>query len=144
MGIQITEMIHYPASHKVGPEVDAISLGRVPVPREQFSSPVNTPQIIVLRSAGNQTEMLSCYLMCTALSVVWHQVASIRTGQVPFLLHAEAPVWPLHFTGQRVPPVFYMATHRNTSKGVFSKLVPQGHCFTTVVPFFLWVWLHPW
>ena len=69
------------------------------------------------------------------LSVVWRWVASISTGQVPFSIfrghwpcflvdesssvYRLSPQWLLcHFASWRVPPLFILATHRNTSEGV--------------------------
>ena len=58
-GIHITEMIHYPASHQ---------LGRVPVPCEQFSSPVNTPQIIDLQLGTINSQFISIQSFSSPIS----------------------------------------------------------------------------
>ncbi len=84
------------------------------------------------------------------LSVVWRWVASISTGWVPFSIfrgplamlfsgwvlmsvcHEDqftgwvpsGTCWLLcYFASWRVPPVFILATHRNTSEGVHSNIV---------------------
>ncbi len=53
------------------------------------------------------------------LSVVWQWVASISTGRVPFsIFRGPLAMLLCYFASWRVPPVFILATHCNTSEGV--------------------------